>query len=57
MEYRLKENVENFTVTDGPLAGRKFEQGRLYDDIPPDEAHRFDGIPQLEETTEVNHGA
>jgi hypothetical protein len=42
--YTLKPNQENFTVVDGPLAGSSYKRGKLYKEIPPQEAHRFDDV-------------
>lgn len=44
MPYRLKPNVENFEVVDGPFAQRKFISGEIYAEIPPNEAGKFDEI-------------
>ena len=44
MKYRLKKNAESIQIVDGPYAGRKYEKGKLYDEIPPEEAHRFERI-------------
>jgi len=48
MAYKLKKNEPAFEVVDGPLAGRKFEHGRVYDEVPKNEASRFE---KLEEAT------
>lgn len=47
--YKLKDKEENFTVTDGAFAGRSYTRGRLYAEIPPHEARRFDDLaaPQV----------
>lgn len=42
MPYRLKPGQEAFEVVDGAYAGRKFEKNTIYDDIPSNEAARFD---------------
>ena len=44
MPYKLKANVENFEVVDGPLAGRKFRGGEVYQEVPPQDAGRFEEI-------------
>ncbi len=49
--YRLKTGIPAFTVVDGPFEGRTFEAGRLYPEIPPQEAHKFEEQPE----TEVNN--
>lgn len=40
--YRLKKGVAEFDVVDGPFAGRGYRRGRLYERIPPGEAHKFE---------------
>ena len=42
--HRLKKGIERFQVVDGPFAGRKFEKGKEYAEIPPDEAAKFEKI-------------
>ena len=42
--YKLKKGIESFQVVDGPFAGRKFEKGKEYAEIPPDEAAKFEKI-------------
>lgn len=44
MPYKLKANVENFEVVDGPFADRKFTAGEVYQEIPPQDAWRFEEI-------------
>ncbi len=39
--YRLKANVPGFTVVDGPFQGRTYLHGQTYDEVPPQEAHKF----------------
>ena len=39
--YRLKQGVEGFDVVDGPLAGRQYRKGVVYDEIPPGDAAKF----------------
>jgi len=48
MNYRLKKTEGSIRIVDGPYAGRKYMKGRLYDDIPPEEAHRFEKIKDKE---------
>ena len=43
-KYRLKAGQEAFAVVDGPLAGRQFSAGTMYDQIPEAEADRFEVI-------------
>lgn len=40
--FILKPGQEAFRVVDGPYAGRLYQPGQSYIDIPPEEAHRFD---------------
>jgi hypothetical protein len=47
--YKLKPTSPDFELCDGPFARRKFLSGKVYQDIPPTEAHRFDEVA-LEET-------
>jgi|GEM_PF-3151337 hypothetical protein len=42
--YMLKKGQEAFVVVDGPMAGRRFEPGRRYAEIPPQEKGRFEKI-------------
>jgi hypothetical protein len=51
MPYKLKETAETFRVVDGPYAGQDFKPGMTYDDIPPQEAGKFEKVK--EETPEV----
>lgn len=46
MKYKLKANVENFDVVDGPFTGKKFRRGKVYrkEDIPENEMHRFEMV-------------
>jgi hypothetical protein len=44
MKYRLKDNAPAFQAVDGPLAGRTFEHGRVYTEIPPGERKRFETV-------------
>ena len=44
IQYRLKENVPDIEIVDGPFAGRIFKAGEIYTEIPPAEAARFDTI-------------
>jgi hypothetical protein len=44
--YQLKPNFPDFTVVDGPFAGRSYQLGKTYQDIPPQEAHKFDEVAE-----------
>jgi len=43
--YKLKPNVPDFEVVDGPQAGRKFKSGQVYTDVPMEEKSKFEIIP------------
>lgn len=45
-KYRLKPRQESFEVVDGPFEGRKFEKDKVYTEIPPQEKHRFERVPE-----------
>ena len=44
--YRIKPGCPDFTVVDGPLAGRKYEAGKLYEEIPLVETDKFEQVRQ-----------
>lgn len=44
MSYKLKPGIESFEVVDGPFAGKKFLQGRIYEDVPPNEKTKFEKV-------------
>ncbi len=44
--YKLKSDVPDFQMTDGPFALRKFVAGETYAEIPESEKSRFDEIPE-----------
>ena len=39
--YKLKPNVADFEIVDGAFAGRKYEAGKTYHIVPPEEAYKF----------------
>lgn len=39
--YQLKNSQESFTVVEGAFAGRRFEPGKLYEDVPQTDAGKF----------------
>jgi hypothetical protein len=43
-EYRLKTGEEAFQVVDGPFRRRRYEPGNIYNEIPPEEASRFEEV-------------
>ena len=49
--YKLKENQESFQVVDGAFAGRSYKRGESYAEVPPNEAHRFDEMPDIPDNT------
>lgn len=40
--YRLKKNVADFDIVDGPFAGRKFRAGELYAEVPRGYENKFE---------------
>ncbi len=42
--FQLKKGKEGFTVVEGPFAGRSYERGRRYDEIPPQHAGKFEDV-------------
>ena len=46
--FKLKTGIETFEVVDGPFAGRRFERGKEYAEIPPEEKHKFKEIKPAE---------
>jgi hypothetical protein len=44
--YRLKKGIEAFSVVEGPMAGRAFAAGKTYEEIPPQEAEKFEEIKE-----------
>lgn len=49
MTYRLKPGGPAIDVVDGPLAGRKFEHGTVYAEIPPGLESRFEAVPTVQD--------
>jgi len=47
MKHRLIHGPD-FTMSDGPLAGRTFRRGETYDEVPANMADRFDTIEPAE---------
>lgn len=41
MKWILKPGQEAFQAMDGKMAGRKYEAGKVYTEIPEEEKHRF----------------
>ena len=44
MPYILKNGIESFEVVDGPFAGKKFEKGKAYAEVPPQEKKKFEEV-------------
>ncbi len=44
MPYKLKPNQPDIEIVDGPFAKKTFRAGRIYTEIPPEEAIRFETI-------------
>jgi hypothetical protein len=44
MGFKLKQKYEVFKVVDGPFAGKTYRHGVVYDDVPPQEKHKFDQV-------------
>ncbi|HNR12061.1 MAG TPA: hypothetical protein PKM59_01975 [Thermodesulfobacteriota bacterium] len=44
MPYQLKPGVESFQVVDGPMAYTTFQKGKAYDQIPPEQADKFQEV-------------
>ncbi len=49
-QYKLKSNQPDFEVVDGPMAGRKFQAGTIYTEVPDSEVKRFDKVPEAVES-------
>lgn len=52
MPYKLKPNEPDFEVMDGAFAGRHFVAGVIYDNIPTQEAHKFEAAESREPRAE-----
>lgn len=46
MGYRLKKSEEEFTITDGPLAGMNYLQEVEYPTLPKGYESRFEPVPK-----------
>lgn len=55
MKHRLTHGP-NFEMTDGPMAGRTFERGKTYDEIPANMADRFEPVEPPETKTPKRGG-
>lgn len=44
--YKLKTGVQSFTVVDGEFAGKRYDPGIIYSEIPPQEKSKFEKIPE-----------
>ncbi|WP_027176454.1 hypothetical protein [Desulfovibrio aminophilus] len=52
--YKLKASAPEFTAVDGPLAGRRFEHGATYDEVPAGDAGRFEPVQQAVDDAEAD---
>ena len=43
-KFKLKKNVENFDVVDGPFAGKSYVRGKVYKTVPDNERHKFEEV-------------
>ncbi len=57
MPYKLKPNQESFQSVDGPFDGRKFLSGQIYNEVPPEEADKFDKDEGIIESSDLPSGA
>jgi len=44
--YRLKRNVPDITMVDGPFENKTFRAGEVYQEVPPAYGHYFEKIPE-----------
>lgn len=51
--WRLKANVPDFTVVDGPFANRTYRAGERYDAVPVGEEWKFDRVQEEQQQNEV----
>ena len=42
MGFRLKPGQESFSLVDGKHAGKKFNRGQMYEEVPPEVKDRFE---------------
>lgn len=52
MKWILKPGQEAFQAMDGNMAGRKYEAGKVYAEIPKEEKHRFQAWTPKQESPE-----
>lgn len=50
--HKLKPNVPDFEVVDGPFSGRKYKAGEAYNEVPENEKHKFIATEDTETTEE-----
>lgn len=51
--FILKKGVQGFTVIDGPMAGRSYQSGVAYEEIPPQESAKFENIEDAKPAQEA----
>ena len=54
MAFKLKPGQESFIPMSGPMAGRKFLRGSVYEEIPESEIHRFEQVKKQSTTPLVS---
>jgi hypothetical protein len=42
--YKLKKGYEEFSIVEGPFAGKTFRRGESYAEVPPQEMRRFEEV-------------
>ena len=59
--FKLKSNVPDFDVVDGPFAGRKYEAQETYAEVPPEYQSKFEEIklnveaaPKIEQSSSAD---
>ena len=40
--FKLKKNVADFVVVDGPSAGKRYRAGEVYAEVPPEYKNKFE---------------
>lgn len=45
-QHTLKPGQAPFEMVDGPLAGKRYERGKVYAEIPTEHADRFAAVPE-----------
>jgi hypothetical protein len=53
MAYKLKQTAPEFDMVDGPLAGKQYRRGQVYEIIPQQYAGRFEKVKAEPQTTQA----